>query len=76
MFGVVVKLNMNLIYAGDYGNIILFCLDQVEIMLQYENTGLNFDYSINQYYQAVSKILNYYAEFKHDLSKLKGMKKN
>lgn len=61
-------------YAGDCADAIWFCVDQFETMPQYVNIGLGVDYSIIQYYQAVAKVLNYHAAFKHDLSKPEGMK--
>jgi len=36
--------------------------------------GLGTDYSINEYYQVVAKVVGFTGSFKHDLSKPVGMK--
>ena len=38
------------------------------------NLGTGVDYTINDYYRAVAKIIGYRGKFEHDLSKPVGMK--
>ena len=39
------------------------------------NVGLGVDYSITEYYQAISKVVGYTGSFKHDLTKPVGMQR-
>ena len=43
-------------------------------MPQNLNVGLGYDFSINEYYQIISKIIGYDGKFNHDMSKPVGMK--
>ena len=36
--------------------------------------GLGFDYTINEYYEYIAKVVNYQGKFEHDISKPVGMK--
>jgi GDP-L-fucose synthase len=43
-------------------------------MPQNINVGLGHDYTINEYYQVIAKVVGYNGVFVHDLSKPVGMK--
>jgi GDP-L-fucose synthase len=43
-------------------------------MPQNIHVGLGYDYSINQYYQAIADVIGFNGKFVHDLSKPIGMK--
>lgn len=38
------------------------------------NVGLGYDYTVNEYYDTIKKILGYEGTFEHDLSKPVGMR--
>ena len=61
-------------YAGDLSRIVWTCLEKLEELPPYLNVGLGHDYSILEYYKAVSRVLEYLPEYTFDLSKPTGMK--
>jgi len=61
-------------YAEDLAEFIFYAIDNLKSMPQNLNVGLGTDYTINEYYQAVAKVVGYRGSFKHDLSKPVGMK--
>jgi GDP-L-fucose synthase len=62
-------------YAEDLAEFVFYAIDNFQKMPQNLNVGLGTDYTINEYYQAVAKIVGYAGRFKHDLSKPVGMKR-
>ncbi|QIW09860.1 GDP-L-fucose synthase [Francisella sp. LA112445] len=61
-------------FAEDLADFTYYALENIQRMPQNINVGLGFDFTINEYYRTVAKVLNCNAEFKHDLSKPVGMK--
>ena len=61
-------------FAGDLADFIYFSLTKFEELPQLLNVGLGYDYTINQYYQAVADVLGFKGSFIHDLTKPVGMK--
>lgn len=61
-------------YAGDLADCIAYCLENWEKVPVLMNVGLGYDYTVNEYYEAVKKMLGYSGEFTHDLTKPVGMK--
>jgi nucleoside-diphosphate-sugar epimerase len=61
-------------YAQDLADFLFYAIDHFEAMPNLINVGLGQDWSINEYYQATSKIVGYTGEFTHDLSKPAGMR--
>ena len=61
-------------YAEDLADFIYYALDNFEKMPQNINVGLGHDYSINEYYEAIAKVIGYEGVFVHDLSKPVGMR--
>ncbi len=61
--------------VSDLADFVFFTLENWEKIPEIINVGLGFDYSINEYYQTVAKVLGYKATFHHDLSKPEGMKR-
>ena len=61
-------------YAGDLADFIWFAIKNIDKIPSLINVGLGYDYSINEYYKAVSDVVGYDGEFIHDLSKPEGMK--
>ncbi len=61
--------------AADLADFVFFALKNWEKIPEIINVGLGHDHSINDYYQAVAKILGYKGKFHHDLTKPEGMKR-
>lgn len=61
--------------AYDLADFIFFALKNFDLVPEMINVGLGFDYSVNEYYQAVAKVLGYTGTFTHNLSKPVGMKR-
>jgi GDP-L-fucose synthase len=61
-------------YAGDLADAVLRAVKHFDAVPDLMNVGLGFDYSINEYYEAVAKVVGWEGEFSHDLSKPVGMK--
>ncbi len=61
-------------YAGDFAEAVIRSLDYFDSLPMVMNVGLGHDYSINDYYRTVAKVLGYKGSFTHDLSKPAGMK--
>ncbi|WP_454982997.1 GDP-L-fucose synthase family protein [Capnocytophaga sputigena] len=62
-------------FAGDLADFVFYALENFDKMPQNLNVGLGTDYTINEYYQSIAKIIGYEGSFIHDLSKPMGMKK-
>lgn len=61
-------------YAEDLANFIYYALENFNKMPQNINVGLGDDYTINEYYKAISDVIGYKGKFIHDLTKPIGMK--
>jgi len=61
-------------YAGDLADFVFYAISKFEEMPQNINVGLGHDYTINEYYQAIAKVVGFKGKFIHDLSKPVGMK--
>jgi GDP-L-fucose synthase len=62
-------------YAEDLADFISYYIDKIDSMPEMMNIGLGTDYSIDEYYQAISKVVNYNGVFDYDLTKPEGMKR-
>ncbi len=61
-------------YAGDLAEFIFYAIEHFTAMPQNLNVGLGTDFTINEYYQRIAKVVGYPGTFKHDLSKPVGMR--
>ena len=61
-------------YAEDLADFIYYAVENFEKMPQNINVGLGYDYTINEYYQAIAKVIDFKGKFIHDLTKPIGMK--
>lgn len=61
-------------YAEDLADAIFFALENLSKLPNMTNVGLGYDYSINDYYEQIAKVVGYQGKFVHDLSKPVGMK--
>lgn len=62
-------------YAEDLAEFIEFALNNYNRLDSVMNVGLGHDYSINEYYSAIAKVVGYKGGFNHDLTKPAGMQK-
>lgn len=69
------KARRELIFAEDVAKIILFAAENLEKIPAVLNVGSGKDYSVDECYQTIAKILNYNGSFIHDLSKPSGTKR-
>jgi len=60
--------------AKDCADAIFFVMRNFDKLDNYTNVGLGFDYTINEYYTTIAKVIGYEGSFKHDLTKPVGMK--
>jgi len=61
-------------YAEDLADFIFYAIERFSDIPQNINVGLGIDYTINEYYQTIAKVVGFKGNFKHDLSKPVGMK--
>lgn len=61
-------------YVEDLADFIYYAVEHFEKMPQNINVGLGYDYTINEYYEAIAEVIGYAGSFVHDLSKPVGMK--
>ncbi len=61
------------LYAGDLADFVFYALQNLEKMPQNLNVGSGKESTINEYYEAVARVLDYKGKFTHDLSKPAGM---
>jgi len=62
-------------YVSDLADFIKFTLENYDKIPNIINVGLGYDYTINEYYNMVAKVVGYQGAFTHDLTKPEGMKK-
>jgi len=60
-------------YATDFADFVYYAIYNFEKMPQNINVGLGHDYTINEYYQKIAKVVGYQGGFVHDLSRPTGM---
>ncbi len=61
-------------YAGDLADFVYYAIQNFEAMPQNINVGLGHDYTINEYYTEIARVVGFEGEFIHDLTKPIGMK--
>jgi GDP-L-fucose synthase len=61
-------------YAGDLADAMMRVLVHFDSTPSLMNIGLGVDYSINEYYEVVAKVIGWDGSFSHDLSKPVGMR--
>ena len=63
------------LYAADFAEMVDECVAHFDELPEAMNIGLGRDYSINEYYAAIARIVGYTGAFDHDLSRPVGMKR-
>lgn len=61
-------------YTGDFAQIIPQVLEKFDEIPNIMNIGLGHDFTINEYYQMIAKVIGIDVEFTHDLTKPSGMR--
>ncbi len=67
------KARREFMYAGDLADFVFYAIEHFDAMPSIINAGLGYDYSIDEYYKAVAKVIGYSGSFTHDKSKPEGM---
>ncbi|PIK14707.1 GDP-L-fucose synthase [Halobacteriovorax sp. JY17] len=68
------KARREFMLASELADFISFALENFEKVPNYLNVGLGYDYSINEYYEAIASIIGWNGEFFHNLDRPVGMK--
>ncbi|MEC3906296.1 GDP-L-fucose synthase [Tamlana sp. 2201CG12-4] len=68
------KSRREFMYAGDIADFIWYAIKNFKNMPQNVNVGLGYDYSIDDYYSIIAKVIGYDVDFEYDLTKPSGMK--
>jgi len=61
-------------YCGDIADFTVAAIENFDQIPNLLNIGLGKDYTINEYYEAIGKVIGYQGEFTHDLTKPAGMR--
>jgi len=61
-------------YAGDLADALIEAVRRFDSLPQAMNVGVGTDFTINEYYTAVSEVVGFAGHFEHDLTKPVGMK--
>lgn len=61
-------------YAGDLADAVLRAVGNIDSLPSLMNIGLGVDFTINEYYKVVAKVVGWKGKFIHDLTKPVGMK--
>ena len=56
-------------YVGDLSSAIWKAMTEIDFIPEMFNCGLGYDYSINEYYGEVAKVIGWTGEFVHNLDK-------
>lgn len=62
-------------YSGDLADCIAYSLKNFDRLPTYLNVGLGHDYTVDEYYEAVAKVVGYKGKFTHNTDKPEGMKR-
>lgn len=68
------KARREFMYAEDLADFVFYAIDNFDRMPQNINVGLGYDYTINEYYKTIAKVIGFNGNIVHDLSKPIGMK--
>ena len=62
-------------YTGDLADCIWQAVERFDELPDLMNVGLGVDYSVDDYYDVIAKVIGFKGKFTHDLSKPAGMKR-
>ncbi len=69
------KSKREFMYINDLTDFIIYAVDNFQRLPNILNVGTGKDFTINEYYEKISKIIGFKGSFEHDLSKPSGMKR-
>ena len=69
------KARREFMYSGDLADCIAYSIDNFEKLPTYLNVGLGHDYTVDEYYEAIAKVVGYTGQFTHNTDKPEGMKR-
>lgn len=61
--------------AADLADFVWAAIEDFERVPELLNVGLGYDYSVNEYYEAVARVVGWSGKFTHDLSRPTGMRR-
>jgi GDP-L-fucose synthase len=62
-------------YSEDLADCIAYSIAHFDTLPTYLNVGLGQDYTVNEYYDVIARVVGYKGKFIHDLTKPEGMKR-
>lgn len=62
------------LFTADFAHFVKFALEKVENLPTYLNVGLGKDFSVKEYYEAISNVVGYEGEFEFNLNRPVGMR--
>ena len=69
------KVKREFMYIKDLVNFVIYAVNNFDSLPNLINVGTGKDFSINEYYKTISKLIGYKGDFKYDLSKPSGMER-
>jgi GDP-L-fucose synthase len=69
------KARREFMFAGDLADFLIKLIDNFESAPEYLNVGLGYDYSIDEYYEAVAKVVGFDGGFFYNKDKPSGMQR-
>lgn len=69
------KARREFMYSGDLADCIAYSLENFDRLPTYLNVGLGHDYTVDEYYEAIAKVVGYTGTFTHNTEKPEGMKR-
>ncbi len=63
------------LYAADFAEMVAQCARRFDDLPEAMNIGLGYDYTVDEYYKAIARVIGYTGRFEHDLSRPVGMKR-
>ena len=69
------KARREFMYSGDLADCIAYSLANFDKLPTYLNVGLGRDYTVDEYYEAIAKLVGYTGKFTHNSDKPEGMRR-
>ena len=63
------------LYAGDLAEMVATCVERFDDLPEAMNVGLGHDFTVDEYYEAIARVVGYTGRFEHDLSRPVGMRR-
>lgn len=69
------KARREFMYSGDFADFIFYSIKNYDRLPAYLNVGLGYDYTVDEYYEAIASVVGYTGCFTHNMKKPEGMKR-